>query len=299
VPGSASFPENLFDSDPSVAPYISILLSRSPRPSALTFGTLLPGLEGIFSAPHILLEPETPEVGQQWEIPLDSQGLTVNGVPVPLPRSILPSSTDSGRLTALLDTGFSLNQVPPALAEAIYSPIPGARWDELEEIWRVPCSAEIHVSFSFSGVTYPVHPLDVVMDLDLDDDDEGGAHCAGTFQPFTPEHAHSTDIILGMPFLRNAYLKLSYGSLLSHATEAEDPYVQLLSTAPTAQQMHVEFIAARSTQNVDMVDVADGDVVVGLHTASPGEIWTWRQKVLRNVGVAVFMAVSSGLSWLL
>jgi hypothetical protein len=236
--GSTSLLDTLFHQHPSVSSYTTITLSRAEStgtPNMLTIGELLPGYEAIIDAPRLPLEASTPGLGQQWAVLLDAQAFRVNGALLSLPNSAVPHSSDPSRLTALLDTGFSFNQVPRALADAIYADVPGASYAAGSGVWLVPCTTEIQVDVSIGGQTYPVHPLDTVLDVGV-----GHGLCAGTFQPFVFDHVECTDIVLGMAFLRSVHMRLGFGR-----PGKEDEFVQLLSTAPKNRVMHEEFVAQR------------------------------------------------------
>lgn len=59
--------------------------------------------------------------------------------------------------------------------------MPGASLEndaDVGKIWTLPCDYEINIAFKFGGVTYPVHPLDVSLDLNATDD-SGDRICVG------------------------------------------------------------------------------------------------------------------------
>ena len=76
----------------------------------------------------------------------------------------------------------------------------------------MPCTTELNISFVFSNVVYPVHPLDTVTDiLKGPNDDSGNPTCVGAFQPITIDHS-GFDIILGMSFRKCPHVLRMYGS---------------------------------------------------------------------------------------
>jgi hypothetical protein len=260
----------------------------------------------VLAAPKLQLEPETPWVGQQWAVLLDSWGLRVNGALVPLPQSVVEQSTsnDKTQLTVLLDTGFSFNQVPRVVADMMYAGIAGAWFDGRDGgdgLWHVPCAAEIELSLSFGSVEYPVHPLDAILDLNFGSGQSDG-WCVGSFQPFMFDTANTTDMILGMAFLRSVYMLSYYGSLVSGRSKDDVPYVQMLSTAPSKERMHADFVKERLGMEVEVegeedVRLEKMEMIMGAGIVqSPA--WEWRRLLLANVGVALFMALGSGLSWI-
>jgi hypothetical protein len=67
------------------------------------------------------------------------------------------------------------------VADAIYGDAPDADFvksSDLGAVWTVPCDVEINIAFKFGGITYPIHPLDTVLDLGATNDD-GSKVCIG------------------------------------------------------------------------------------------------------------------------
>lgn len=89
------------------------------------------------------------------------------------------------------------------VADAIYSRVPNATYVNISAadtpVWTLPCDVELNITFTFAGVSYPVHPLDTVMD-DLRGplDSSGKPTCVGSFQPMSSNQPY--DIVLGMAF---------------------------------------------------------------------------------------------------
>jgi hypothetical protein len=161
----------------------------NPFPGDITVCDILPGYEAINSEPQLSVSVVSlSDYGNQhWQTLLDDNGIIgPNGQPVPV-TTVVSSTTDPNKLTTVFDSGFSLPQVPqydPNLilifmmliaissicrnvAEAFYG------WAEYAEfvnvtglggIWTLPCRQEVNFAFKFGGVTYPVHPLDAVME---------------------------------------------------------------------------------------------------------------------------------------
>ncbi|KAJ9646132.1 hypothetical protein H2204_000794 [Knufia peltigerae] len=116
-----------------------------------------------------------------WEIPADDAG--VDGKAVGF----------TGK-SAILDTGTSYILMPPSDAQKLHSLIPGSTQNG--EIFVVPCSSNVNLYFTFSGVRYAVSPKDYVgQDL--------GNGCQSKVighQAFGPD-----EWILGDVFLKNVY----------------------------------------------------------------------------------------------
>ncbi|KAG2362942.1 hypothetical protein BDR07DRAFT_1405544, partial [Suillus spraguei] len=82
------------------------------------------------------------------------------------------------------------------------------------EIWTLPCDQELNATFLFAGIEFPIHPLDLNFDY-------GNNQCVGAFQPFSYDDTEDGmvmyDMVLGMAFLRNAYLLIDFGSFVDGA----------------------------------------------------------------------------------
>ncbi len=112
-------------------------------------------------------------------------------------------------------------------------------------MWTLPCSTELNVTFIFANVSIPIHPLDTVTSaLEGPPDSTGIPTCVGAFQPITTDIS-GFDIILGMSFLRNAYMLINFGDFVDGAlTKVGDPYIQLLSLTDPAEA-HTDFVTTR------------------------------------------------------
>jgi len=138
---------------------------------------------------------------------------------------------------------------------AIYSSVPGAKFTNVSDLgglWILPCDQEINFSFVFGGVKIPIHPLDANMDGDSLGllYPNGSSQCFGPFQPVSFDSSFgsgtpSFDMILGMAFLRNAYLLVDYGDFVNGTTTIANPYVQLLSTTNDSANAHQDFVKVR------------------------------------------------------
>ena len=164
--------DRIFLSDTSTPNYLTTLLGRSDDPTDLypgniTIGEVVPGFENVTHMPKIpVAEVSVHEKDDQhWQILLDKDGITGPDGKVINITSIV----DGGqRLNAVLDTGFSLTQVPRQLSDAIYGRIPGATFGAVGrgvgDTWMFPCDVEVNLTFTIGGVKYPIHPLDTSLD---------------------------------------------------------------------------------------------------------------------------------------
>ena len=85
-------------------------------------------------------------------------------IPVSRSHRLVESEGKTYGLEYVIITFNSCVQVPKAVADAIYGRIPGAEFIEkkgqLSNFWKIPCDYEVNISFVFSGIEYPIHPLD-------------------------------------------------------------------------------------------------------------------------------------------
>ena len=115
--------------------------------------------------------------------------------------------------------------------------------------WRVPCDYEFSMTFVFSGVAVPNAPLDMTM---VEKPDRNGLPiiCIATFREIAPDIADHTkigafDLILGMAFLRNAYLLIDFGDFVDgQDSKIADPYIQL-SPVTNMTDAHHDFVTVR------------------------------------------------------
>ncbi|KAI0052291.1 acid protease [Auriscalpium vulgare] len=287
----------LFGQNASLSPFFTVLLGRTDDPDEspigeLTIGEAIPGYEKILEQPKVDVVQVDP-ANQHWQVLLDEDGIlgpdgqaieTLTGVSHPKNKK---------QLTAVFDTGFSLPQVPPTVAEAIYSRIPGARFSYNNDTWVVPCTAEVNLTFKIAGQSYPVHPLDTTLDVHRFEDalgltDVNPGECVGLFQPDT-DNSTGIDVILGMAFLRNVYLLFNEGHwAFPNSTNGSTPFVQLLST--TNSTAHQDFVNVRlnGTDTTDQQHLlppanASSTSTSTYHTHSEAETymistsfaWTW------------------------
>jgi len=200
---------------------------------------------------------------------LDSNGIIgPDGKTIPV-KSSVQGASDSSRATVVFDSGFTLPQVPKSVADAIYSGVSGATLQNISgigETYVLPCSQEINLTFVFSGVKYPIHPLDTNMDGDDLQLTDGSNEkiCIGAFQPVSFDSSFGSgsaplfDMILGMAFLRNAYLLVDYGDFVDGSTSTAAPYIQLLSTTNDSAAAHQDFVKVRLGGNDSTTDKNKG-----------------------------------------
>ncbi|KAJ3731206.1 aspartic peptidase A1 [Lentinula guzmanii] len=232
--------------------FISLLLNRHGDPGQnytgqMTIAEYIPGFENVTSMPKIDVESVLELLGsdQHWQALTDKN----NGIIGPDGQviqydSIVPKAPD-GQLVVVFDSGFTFNQVPRDISDAIYGRVQGAIYDSTNEWWTVPCGQMLNVSLNFGGVNYPIHPLDTVDD-NFGITSANGTHmCIGSFQPITTAFSllGNYDMIMGMSFLRNVYAVLNYGDWADDSSKS-DPFLQLLSTT-NVEAAHNDFVQVR------------------------------------------------------
>ncbi|KAI0755224.1 acid protease [Daedaleopsis nitida] len=252
--------DRIFVQDTSTPNFITFLLGRNDDPTDppagdLTIGEVVPGYEAVTSQPKLPVSvlSSSENVNQHWQILLDADGIVgPAGEDVIKEQDIETAVGTTGnkkQLTVVIDTGFSLPQVPPKVAEAFYKDVPGAKLVNLQavsgEIWQLPCDKEINVTFKFGAISFPVHPLDTSIDLNLTD--SSGHHvCFGAFQPMDAGNDATFDAIFGMAFLRNAYTYINFGDFVENSQTAKaDPFVQMLPTTNDTAEAHSDFLKVR------------------------------------------------------
>ncbi|PBK75119.1 acid protease [Armillaria solidipes] len=255
--------DRIFLQNTSTPNYLTVLLGRTQDPTDvfpgdMSIGELLDGYSNVESEPklEVTIVPVRESGGQHFQILLDEDGiLGTDGKPISITTEVNQTS-NSKQATAMLDTGYTLSQVPKSVADAIYSRVSGAEYRNVTDVgnvWIVPCDEEVNITFKFSGNSYHIHPLDATMDPSLVDlpkivNSEGQSSCIGLFQPIVSSAMSDMyDMILGMSFLRNVYAVFNFGDFVAGGNDTTirgDPYIQFLSTTDPAEA-HSDFVTVR------------------------------------------------------
>ncbi|KAF8133713.1 aspartic peptidase domain-containing protein [Boletus edulis] len=293
--------DRIFTSDSSVSPMIAVLLQRSddpddPYPGDLAIGEVLTDYKDILNQPQHPVTLAPLQVGQHWQTLLDVDGIIgPNGKPIKIKTQVTGAQTQNA--TVVFDTGFTLPQVSPEVAQALYGDIPGAALTNLSDlgtIWVLDCSQEVNATFLFGGVEFPIHPLDLNFDgLGLQDD-SGNPVCVGAFQPFSFDIVENNDIlfdmILGMAFLRNAYMLIDFGNLVDAASPSTDTaYIQLLPIT-NATEAAQDFAKVRHGSGAS---TAGNQLNSGHSSSSKSSPKSWLIGLIAGIGLLV--ALVAGL----
>lgn len=246
--------DRIFAQNKSTANFITFLLDRKNDPGEpftgqFSIGEPVKGYENVTTQTKLNVETvhKLLDDQQHWQALTDKDKTVIgpDGNVINI-KSIVPKAPD-GQMVAVFDSGFTFSQVPRDMSDAIYGRVQGAVYDSTNEWWTVPCGQMINLTFSFGGVAFPIHPLDVVDDNFKIMDKNGNHVCIGAFQPITSAFSlfGNFDMIMGMTFLRNAYALLNFGDWVDDTSiDRGDPYIQLLPlTDPAAA--HTDFVNVR------------------------------------------------------
>ncbi|KAJ7914476.1 aspartic peptidase A1 [Mycena leptocephala] len=244
----------IFEQNKLTANYITFMLDRKNDPGEpftgeFTIGEPVKGYENITSQTKLNVETvhKLLEDQQHWQALTDKDKTVIgpDGNVINI-ESIVPKAPD-GQMVAVFDSGFTFSQVPRDMSDAIYGRVQGAVYDSSNEWWTVPCGQLINLTFSFGGVAFPIHPLDVVDDNFKILDKSGNHVCIGAFQPITSAFSlfGNFDMIMGMTFLRNAYTLMDFGDWVDGSSnDRGDPFIQLLPLTD-ATAAHADFVKVR------------------------------------------------------
>lgn len=144
---------NIFAQNPSASPFFDMQLHRATdaaeAPSgSLIVGTHMSGFESVGAQPHLPLA-----VPGRLGVVLDE--MRVNGKAFAFAKSVVPGLA-SGKIAAVIDSGYTYPPLPPAAVDFIYSSIPGSVFFTRGGNWIVPCNETTDVTFTFGCVSWLV-----------------------------------------------------------------------------------------------------------------------------------------------
>ncbi|TDL23415.1 hypothetical protein BD410DRAFT_787244 [Rickenella mellea] len=285
---------------PIIGTGIKIRAVPNVETGEITVGEIVPGLESITSQAKLPALKDEYNI-QHWQTLLDKDGIIgPDGQPISV-KSTVSDVDQPDQLRVVFDTGFSLPQVTREVADAIYGRIPGAVFvpqSDAPGYWQFPCDYELNVTFKFSGVSYPINPLD----LGIADPMSNSNICQATFQEIAPSVSNhqafgAFDMILGMAFLRNTYLLINFGDFVDGSSASvADPYIQLLSITDMSVA-HKDFVRVR-LNGVDTTASQKALVPAGSGQMSPNDVLTTTpsngavQKVKKFLSRSVWIAIA-------
>lgn len=214
---------NAFDDNPSEPNYIAFSLQRDADPDhdvqgTFSIGEVEPQYADVLKSDPVPTWP--PSSPSRWNILLDA--VLVGSKTIPVSSTV--AGAPSGKAVVLLDTGTSYVYAPEDVCTAIYSGVPGAKFDSGLGQWVVPCDQELDVALQIGGKVYPLHPLDVTPPSLTDP-----TTCVGSFVPQSVSvGAGQFDWLIGDAVLRSVYAIYDFGDFDSTG-KMGNPYVKLLS----------------------------------------------------------------------
>ncbi|KAG8700838.1 hypothetical protein FRC09_005727 [Ceratobasidium sp. 395] len=273
---------NIFISNPTTPNHIAFRLDRTGDGNntdvgAFDIGTFASGLEAINNTAEIPIFSRSTQQNLFWNILVD--GVTLNGKAQTLKTTVTGGgqSPPAGKVSAVLDTGYSLPQLSPELAHAIYTAMGGVLLnDGTNTTYVVPCMAEAQLVFNIGGHQIPIHPLDLteVTTIPTNDPSQRFTICKNAYQPSSSNAGGGEyDYILGDSFLRNVYSLYDYGDYIQGRSGLPqgDPYVKLLPlTDPTAASAEFKTARAASLSAAGMPPQVDPQTINGKLKVLPG-----------------------------
>ncbi|KAF8608214.1 acid protease [Ceratobasidium sp. AG-I] len=272
---------NIFISDPTTPNHIAFRLDRtddgnSTDIGAFDIGTFAAGFEAVNNTAEIPIFSSSTQQNTYWNVLVD--GVTLNGKAQTLTTTVSGTQVPpAGKAAAVLDTGYSLPQLTPALAHAIYGAMGGVMWDDgTNTTYVVPCMAETQLAFSIGGHNIPIHPLDLtqVQTISTTSGSQNFTVCINAYQPFSSNAGGGeVDFILGDAFLRNVYSVYDYGDFIQgfSGLARGDPYIKLMPlTDATAASAEFKKARAASLSAAGMPPQLDPTTINGTPKAIPG-----------------------------
>ncbi|CAE6475651.1 unnamed protein product [Rhizoctonia solani] len=272
---------NIFISDPTTPNHVAFRLDRhddgnNTDVGAFDVGTFAAGFEAVNNTAQIPIFSSNAQQNLYWNVLVD--GVTLNGKAQTLKTTVNggTQAPPAGKVSAVLDTGYSLPQLSPELAHAIYSAMGGTLvQDTGNTTYAVPCMAEVQLVFSIGGHTIPIHPLDLTQ-VQTVTTTRGTNYtmCINAYQPFSSNAGGGeVDYILGDAFLRNVYSLYDYGDFIQgfSGLAQGNPYIKLLPlTDPTAASAEFKTARAATLSAAGMPPQLDPTTVNGVPQAIPG-----------------------------
>ncbi|KAJ3523571.1 hypothetical protein NM688_g8705 [Phlebia brevispora] len=204
-----TFLSNVFLQNLSAPNLFTVLLGRSyddeaPQEGVFTISEYVDEFSCVADQTKLVRTPSqianlTTE--PRWSVQMDS--MTVNGQQFQFNASSV-SEAAPGKQVAVLDTGFTFSQLPPALSISSTAASRAPRSTRRPDSGSFPACAQ-QTCRSSLGQTIPVHPLDITT---VSLDDNNNTICTNAYQPISlpPGTSAGFDFIMGDSFLRNAYV---------------------------------------------------------------------------------------------
>ncbi|KAF8148451.1 aspartic peptidase domain-containing protein [Crassisporium funariophilum] len=255
---------NIFQEHPDQPNFVAIDLSRTDDLEDTQGGSFD---IGEYAAAYATVAnktklPQSPKGGDRWTTILD--GIFVGTEAVEVTSGI--AGIPAGSAQALLDTGDPTAIFPTAIADAIYSRVPGAALyiSDTVRVWVVPCNTTTIVELVFGGEKYPIHPLDLstIIDPPIQVDGKVYTVCLASIEAVDSWGGDAYDMSLGDSFLRNVYSVYDFGDNLPDGTIGE-PYMQLLSQIDPVKAVE-QVTSIRGKTLASLPPLIDPATLVGL-----------------------------------
>jgi len=151
------YPLFLVQLNKTTSNFITFLLSRRTNTEQnlkgeFTISQVISGYENVTNQPQLPVQElsNSSRTDQHWTTLLDSI-VGPDGKKISI-RSIV-KKTPSGKFVTVLDSGFTLPQVPRTVSDAIYGRVQSAEYDTTNGWWLIPCGQELNISVVFGGQT--------------------------------------------------------------------------------------------------------------------------------------------------
>jgi hypothetical protein len=117
-----------------------------------TISQVISGYDNVTNQPQLPVQElsNSSRTDQHWTTVLDS---IIGPDGKKISSSSIVEDTPSGKLVTVLDSGFTLPQVPRTVSDAIYGRVQGAEYDTTDGWWLIPCGQELNISVVFGGQT--------------------------------------------------------------------------------------------------------------------------------------------------
>lgn len=222
APDGAPFWSNVFGAFTDVHRFFSVSLSRpgfDTIPSLLGIGMHPSSLVQDASKIHFYDVVPGEAASTYWRVQLRAVTAYVNGIaaPINLGRSI--AVPDVANPVAVFDTGAPLILVSVNLANAIYGAYGISPPLDGNGFYYMPCDQMLNISITIGAIEFPIHPLDVAYNSD-----PSSKYCTGSIR--SSNDLTQGDLILGVPFLRNAYTVFQYSSEIGTNSDEDQAFPQ-------------------------------------------------------------------------
>ncbi|CCM06426.1 uncharacterized protein FIBRA_08687 [Fibroporia radiculosa] len=227
------FMYNLFSSYDVDSSYMTFYLSRSEvgvtQGGVMTIGEIVSNFSAITSSPQLPLLTDTFWATLMDGIYVDDHFYT--GHSTVIPDNSTWHQSHPNATAAVPDSGTTFAWAPQYYVDAIYKSLPGAVFSSDINGYIIPCDTAINVSMVFSGVKYPLDPLDMLNINNIYSN--GTLVCQGTFT-YAPDVG--LDWVLGDSFMHNVYTLYKYADVNStNPASVDQYYLQFLSVTNASE----------------------------------------------------------------